>query len=129
MNSPTKLRSEVDDAIRANPDLFNAIQIATEQLTPFTEKIGASPTLTWRLPASDEPVIELTMTETTDTGPGKAQRQYPLRYMKDPGNRDISVLQVWSDLLTQRRKRRNSRLNQLIDALELEEQNGAPVGS
>ncbi|MBY0514466.1 MAG: hypothetical protein K2P78_11210 [Gemmataceae bacterium] len=114
-------RVELDDALRQRPELVDAVTLATARLVEWGASFGPEVTLSWRIPAGDPAAVELTISETTDTGTGVGRSRFPLRYLDDQVNCDISVRRTWDDVLEARIDRGLRRLGELIARLEEEE--------
>ena len=112
---------EIDQLIREHPDLLDAVQKASVRLAERSDSFGPNVNLGWKFARADKSTIELSITETTNTGTGFAKRQFPARYMNDPVSRDISVWQVWDDILADRVNRGLRRVGELITQIEEEE--------
>jgi hypothetical protein len=120
---------EIDDRIRANPALLEAV---TQAMAYLGRNVSGAPlpaAIRWRFLPLDQTTVELTLTDSTDAGDLTARRQFRVNDLIDDYSRESGMHRAWGDLLRLRSDKQMARINAFIKDLNRvigEQIEGAP---
>jgi len=110
-------RVEYEERFAARPDLMKA---AEEALAYLDGRLGTDPlvpppsVIRWALRPLDPNSVELSMADE-DRGL-RAVDVFPARYLADPQSRDLQTTGVWGDLLAERSRANQKRIDEKFRA-------------
>ncbi|MBP3956125.1 hypothetical protein J8F10_12610 [Gemmata sp. G18] len=114
-------RVEIDDRIREQPELLDAVAQATDYLRHHLGGVAVPALIRWSVSPGDEARIVLTISDATDSaGPAAARAISAQHLAGDPYRRDVLTLNVFSDLLGERSKKNRARINELVRAIDFD---------
>lgn len=117
MSTAVTPRVEYEERFAARPDLMKA---AEEALAYLDGRLGTDPlvpppsVIRWALRPLDPNSVELSMADE-DRGL-RAVRVFPTRNMADPLSRDLRATGVWGDLLAERSRVNQKRIDEKFRA-------------
>jgi|GEM_PF-3631801 hypothetical protein len=116
-------RVEIDDRIKADPALADAVAKALAYFATVETTVPLPAAIRWRVPALDPTAVELQMSDTTDFSDAVVSRLFRRADIEDPYARDVGMLRAYGQVLRLRSEKSMLRINQLIrnidfDALE-----------
>ncbi len=117
MTTATAPRVEYEERFAARPDLMRA---AEEALAYLDGRLGTDPlvpppsVIRWAIRPLDPNAVELSM---ADESRGlRAVDVFPARHLADPQTRDMQTTRVWGDLLAERSRVNQKRINEKFSA-------------
>lgn len=108
---------EIDDRIKANPELLKAVTDATAFLGRLAGGVDYPAILRWRPVPLDPNSIELTISDLPDFSDLVARRSFPVSDLTDTYFRESGMLRAWGDLLRVRSDKHKARVDQFIKDL------------
>lgn len=110
-------RVEYEDRFRARPELMTAAEAA---LAYLDGRLGTNPlvpppsVIRWALRPLDPNAVELSMADEADGL--RAAEVFPAQQLADPRIRDIRAIRVWGDLLSERSRVNQRRIDEKFSA-------------
>jgi hypothetical protein len=120
MNATEATRVEIDEKIREQPELLQAVNAATQYLEQQAEEVPPPAYIGWRYVDHDGKLLELTLRDGVDDTTRGIRRNYWTRWILDPVSQKICVLKAWGELLGKRSDEGMVRINHLITKLREE---------
>jgi hypothetical protein len=112
-------RVEIDDRIREQPALLDAVHSAMAYLGQSVERVPLPTAIKWRFAPLDPTSIELWMSDTPDFSGPAARRVFRASDMADDYTREVGVLRAFGDLLRLRSEQNMARIDEMIRAIDL----------
>lgn len=113
-------RVEIDDRIRANPALLEAVTSALAYLGRHVRRVPLPAAIRWRFLPLDPGSLELLMSDTADFSDAVARRVFPLAEMGDDYVREIGTLRAWRELLRCRSEQNMARIDARIGRIDFD---------
>jgi len=123
MTETIDTKVEIDERIRQQPELLEAVEEATSYLEQQAVHVPPPDRIQWLLVDADGQTIHLMLAEKEGGIERVVQHNYPTKWIIDPVNRKICVLKMWSELLSKRSHRNILRITKLNSQLREEEAN------
>ncbi len=117
MNTQNRPRLELVGGASENPALEESSRGAVDSLRNRVPGVPLPELIQWRSTWADEVDTEVTMSDSQNEGGARASRRFYTRWLADPLHRDISHLQVLSDLLAKRTESNSHRVDRLVREL------------
>jgi hypothetical protein len=117
MNATEATRVEIDDRIREQPELLQAVNEATRYLEEHAVEVPPPSAVQWRYADADGKLLQITLADGPDR---TVQRNYWTRWILDSVGRRLCILKLWGELLRKRSDERMVRIDQLIAQLKQE---------
>ena len=124
MTETIETKVEIDERIRQRPELLEAVKDATEYVEKYAVDVPPAAQIRWRFADPDGKKIEISLADHVGTETKSVSRTFWTRWILDPTNRRLCVLDVWGDLLYTRSDRHQARIDELMSRLTEEEANG-----
>lgn len=107
-------RVEIDDRIKADPALADAVAKALAYFATVETTVPLPAAIRWRVPALDPTAVELQMSDTLDFSDAVVSRLFHRADIEDAYTRNVSMLRTYGKVLRLRSDKRMARINNLI---------------
>ncbi|MBY0458791.1 MAG: hypothetical protein K2V38_15750 [Gemmataceae bacterium] len=125
MVAATEPLVEIDDRIRANPELLAQVNSALAYLGRHIDGVPLPAAIRWRPLPLDPSSVELVMSDTADYSDLTARHMFLIAEMADDYTREVGTLQTWRRLLRQRSRRNWVRIDELARRVAEADDEGA----
>jgi hypothetical protein len=120
MVATTEPRVEIDDRIRANPDLLQSVTATMAYLGRTVSGVPLPASIRWRFLPLDPGSIELLLSDSTDFTDPVVRRVFRVTDLNDEYAREVGILRTFGDLLQIRSKNHMAHIDELIRAIDFD---------
>jgi hypothetical protein len=116
-------RVEIDDRIRANPELLKAVTETMAYLGRHVSGVPLPAAILWRFLPLDSSSLELLLSDTPDFSDMVARRVFRVVDMNDEYTREVGISSAWRSLLRFRSEKNWRRIDELMRRIEIAAEN------
>lgn len=120
MTATVEPRVEIDDRIREQPSLLDAVTSATAYLGRHLDGVPMPAIIRWEFAPLDPKTLELSISDSPDGTEPVAKRRIATAQMNDPYQREVFTLLVFSGLLGKRSELHQARIAELVSNIDFE---------
>ncbi len=118
MTATIEPRVEIDDRIREQPALLEAVISATEYLRRHLDGVSSPAIIRWGSAPLDPKTLELAISDSPDGTEPVAKRWITADQMNDAYRREVLTLRVFSDLLAMRSEHNRARIREMANGID-----------